>query len=139
MKGIAVGILLLALAGTGTVMAQEHNWRSHRGNDWRRADYGRHDHNRNWRRGDYGGHDQYRGCRDGRGIYSDIRNDERQLEYDRWKLRQLEREGDYRAAERQREEMDYRYRDIQRDREAARRDRSNRAWNWMRDAGFGLR
>src|SRR5215472_14902049 len=99
MKGIAVGILLFALAGTSTVMAQDHGWRSHRGNDWRRADYGRHDHNWNWRRGDYGRHDEYRGCRDGRGVY----------------------------------------RDIHRDREMARRDRYNRAWDWMRYAGFGLR
>jgi hypothetical protein len=139
MKGIAVGILLFALAGTGTVMAQNHKWQSNRGSDWRSANSGRHDHNWNWRRGNYGRHDEHRGCRDGRGIYSDIRNDERQLEYDRWILSQLEREGNYRAAERQREEIRDRYRDIQRDREVARRDRSNRAWNWMRDAGFGLR
>src|SRR5207248_1791050 len=139
MKGIAVGILLLALAGTGTVMAQNRNWRSHGSSDWRRADYGRHNNDRNWQRGDYVRHDQYRGCRERRDIHSDIRRDERELEHDRWELRQFEREGNYRAAEREREEMRERYRDIQRDRQVARRDRYNRVWDWTRYTGFGWR
>ena len=113
-------------------MAQNRNWRSHGSSDWRHSGYGHHNNDRNWQRGDYVRHDEYRGCRDRRGIYSDIRRDESELEHDRWELRQLEREGNYRAAEREREEMRERYRDIQ-------RDRYNRAWDWMRYAGFGWR
>ena len=139
MKGIAVGLLLLALAGTGTVMAADHNWRSHRGNDWRRADYGRHDHDRNWRRGDYVRHDQNRGCRDRRDVYSDIRRDERQLERDRWRLRQYEREHNYRAAQRERERMRDRYGDTWYDSQTAQRDRYERTMNWIQFASSAWR
>jgi hypothetical protein len=139
MKGIAVGLLLLAIAGTGTMMAADHNWRSRGSHDWRRADYGRHDHDRNWRSGDYVRHDQDRGCRDRRDVYSDIRRDERQLERDRWEARQYEREHNYRAAERERERVHDPYRNSWYDRQAAQRDRYDRAMDWIRFASSGWR
>ena len=139
MKGIAVGLLLLALAGTGTLMAEDHSWRSHRGHDWRRADYGRHDRDGNWRRGDYVRHDHDRGCRDRRDVYSDIRRDERQLERDRWRHHQYERDHHYRAAERERERIHDWNRDTWYDQEAARRDRYNRTLDWIQFASSAWR
>ena len=139
MKRIAVGLLLFALTSTGTMMAADHNWRSHRGNDWRRADYGRHYHDRNWRRGDYVRHDHDRGCRDRRDVYSDIRRDERQLERDRWRLHQYERDHNYRAAQRERERMRDRYGDTWYDQQAAQRDRYERTMDWIQFASSAWR
>ena len=139
MKRIAVGLLLFALATTGTMMAADHNWRSHRSSDWRRADYGRHDHNGNWRRGDYVRHDQNRGCRDRRDVYSDVRRDERQLERDRWRLHQYERDHNYRAAQRERERMRDRYGDTWYDQQAAQRDRYERTMDWIQFASTAWR
>lgn len=134
-----MGLLLLAIAGTGTMMAADHNWRSHSGHDWRRADYGHHDRNGNWRRGDYVRHDQNRGCRDRRDVYSDIRRDEAQLERDRWRLRQYEREHNYRAAARERQRMHDLYGDTWYDQETAQSDRYDRAMDWIRFASSGWR
>ena len=49
------------------------------------------------------------------------------------------REGNYRAAQREREEMRERERDIYRDRREVRRDRRDRGRDWVRYAGWGWR
>ena len=125
MKGTVLGILLFAFAGTGSLMAQNRDWRSHRDNNWRRVDHGRHDYQRD--------------CRDRRADYRDIRRDERELAHDRWELRHYLREGNYRAAQREREEMRERERDIYRDRREVRRARRDRGRDWVRYAGWGWR
>ena len=108
MKGTLLGLVLLACAGTGSLMAQNSNWRNGH-------DYG-------WRQANHGHHDQSRAYRD-----RDIRQDEREIAHDRWEIRQDMRRGDYRAAQREREEMRARERDLHRDRRA---DWTRYGWAW---------
>lgn len=110
MKGTLLGLVLLACAGTGSLMAQNSNWRNGQGHGWRQANHGH--------------HDQSRVYRD-----RDIRQDEREIAHDRWEIRQDMRRGDYRAAQREREEMRARERDLHRDRRADWARYSGWAWH----------
>ena len=82
MKRALVSILLMGFMGAGTALAQD------------------------------GWQDYHRDRRDIRGDRADIRNDRRdirqdeaQINHDRWELRRDLRNGDYRAAAREREEL----------------------------------
>jgi hypothetical protein len=114
-------------------MAQNgHGWGTRDG--WQRANHGHHnDRYRN------GGYDRNR----------DMRQDEREIAHDRWEIRDDLHRGDYRAANREREEMRERERDLHRDRHGS-YDRShgynsgstwsgNQHWGWSRLASPGWR
>lgn len=100
MKGTLLTIALLVF-GSSSLMAQNgHRW-STRDSGWQRANHGHHtDSYRN------SGYDRHR----------DIRQDERAIEHDKWEIREDMRRGDYRAAQREREEIRERERDLYRDR-----------------------
>jgi hypothetical protein len=136
MKRTVLGILLFAVAGAGSLVAQDRHWRQQRDTQWRRVDHGGHD--SDWRR-DNSRQSHSRDRCDRREGYADIRRDERELRHDRWELRQYLRGGNYRAAQREREEMRERERDLYRDRREVRRDRRDRSRDWVRYAGWGLR
>jgi len=80
--------------------------------------------------------------------YRDMRQDERAIEHDKWEIREDMRRGDYRAAQREREELRERERDLYRDRHG-RFDRAlgygndhvpasgrNKGWDWSRFNSF---
>jgi len=134
MKGTLLTIALLAFAGSTSLMAQNgHGWGA-RDSGWQRANHGHH--SDRYRNGDY---DRYR----------DSRQDEREIDHDRWEIRDDLRRGDYRAANREREELRERERDLYRDRHG-RYDRGhgynsgsgwsrNQRWDWSRFASSGWR
>ena len=134
MKGTLFTVALLVFAGSTSLMAQNgHGWGA-RDHGWQRANHGHH--NDRYRNGDY---DRSR----------DIRQDEREIDHDRWEIRDDLNRGDYRAARREREEMRERERDLYRD-HRGRYDRGygynsgstwsrNQHWDWTRFASSGWR
>ena len=92
------GLMFLVFAGAGSMMAQSYDGYYHRDRDLRR---------------DYA---------DRRADLRDIRRDEAKIAHDRWELRRDLREGNYRAAAHEREELRREYRDINRDRADVYRD-----------------
>ncbi|HEX2331412.1 MAG TPA: hypothetical protein VHN74_21990 [Candidatus Angelobacter sp.] len=88
MKTKLFGIVLLGALGTGSLFAQD-GWRDRR--DLRR---------------DYAERNSE---------IRDIQRDRNKIAYDRWELRRDLREGNYRAAERERAEIRGEYRDLNRD------------------------
>lgn len=115
MKKTLFGFMLMAVMAGGTVMASAQDGRRHDRDD--RQD--------GWR------------DRDDRGAeWRDMRGDRAAIDHDRWELNRDLREGNYRAAEREREEMRERYRDLERDHRSFRRqsydgrqDRRDRDWD----------
>ena len=106
MKGTLLTVALLVFAGTSSLMAQNgHRWGS-RDLGWQRASSVHH-------------YDRYR----------DMRQDERAIEHDKWEIREDMRRGDYRAAQREREELRERERDLYRDRHG----RFDQAWGYRND------
>lgn len=108
MKTKLFGIVLLGALGTGSLFAQD-GWRDRR--DLRR---------------DYAERNSE---------IRDIQRDRNKIAYDRWELRRDLREGNYRAAERERAEIrgEYRdlnrdYRDVYRDNRDIRHDRYDSRW-----------
>ena len=132
MKGTLLTVALLVFAGSTSLMAQNgHGWGA-RDHGWQRANHGHH--NDRYRNGDY---DRSR----------DIRQDEREIDHDRWEIRDDLRRGDYRAANREREEMRKRERDVYRDRHVGSDQRvngydhdsawgRNQGWDWTRFNSF---
>jgi hypothetical protein len=108
MKRTFLGIALLGLMGAGSLMAQDRDWNRNRDV-----------------RNDYA---------DRRGDYRDMRRDQAKIAQDRQGLREELREGDYRGAQPERNELRSEYRDLNRDRVDARRDtrdiRNDRYWGW---------
>jgi len=127
MKRTVLGVVLLALVSASYLMAQNRGGKNDR--DWRHADRRR--------------HDSYRDYRGRRGDRSDIRHDQAAIRHDQWELRQDMRRGDYAAAQREREEMRWRYRDLHRDHRDVWRDTRNihrdRNYDWARRLGWGWR
>jgi hypothetical protein len=136
MKGTLLTLALLVFAGSTSLAAQNNNRWSNRDSGWHRANLGHH--TDRYRDSDY---DRDR----------DIRQDAREIDHDRWEIRDDLRRGDYRAADREREELRQRERDLYRDRHGrcdrgrnygssynSRWDRSQR-WDWMRFASMGWR
>lgn len=115
MKKTLFGFMLMAVMAGGTVMASAQD-------GWRR--------DRDERR------DVWRDRDDRRADWRDMRNDRAAIEHDRWELRRALREGNYWAAEREREEIRERYRDLNRDRRNFRRQNYDRRhdgeWGWGR-------
>lgn len=109
MKRTVLGIVLLGLMGAGSLMAQDRD-------DWR--------YNRDLRHN----------YADRRSEYRDMNRDRAAIEHDKWELRNDLRRGDYRAAQRERQEMRDRYRDLNRDRAEVRHDNRDiyrdQYWGW---------
>ncbi len=134
MKRTLMTVALLLLAGIAPLAAQNgHGW-GNRANGWQRPNHNRH-------------YDRYRDY----GRDRDIRQDQREIDYDRWEIRDDLRRGDYRAARREREELREREYDLYRDRHN-RCDRRrgyeynrgsswgrNQRWDWSRFTSLGWR
>jgi len=132
MKGTLLTLALLVFAGSSSLMAQNGYQWGNRAHGWQRANQGHH-------------YDRYRGRDYDR--YRDIHQDERAIEHDKWEIRDDLRRGDYRAAQREREEMRERERDLYRDRNGRSNHRfghdsawgRNQRWDWRQFALSGWR
>jgi hypothetical protein len=96
MKRAFAGLILMVVAGAGSLVAQDGYYT--RGRDLRR---------------DYA---------DRRNDFRDIRRDEAKIAHDRYELREALREHDYRRAEHERRELRREYRDLREDRRDVYRD-----------------
>ena len=128
MKKTVLGIVLLGLVSASSLMAQNRGWR----------------HDRDWRRADRGRHDYYRDYRNRRGDRCDQR--EADIRHDEWELRRDMRHGDYAAAQREREELRWRFHNRHRDRRESwpesrdtRYDRYDRGYDWARQLSLAFR
>lgn len=134
MKRTLLTAALLLFAGSTSLTAQNGYGWGNRSHSWQRPNYNPH-------------YDRYRDY----GRDRDIRQDQREIDHDKWEIRDDLRGGDYRAARREREELREREYDLRRDRHN-RCDRRqgydynrgstwgrNPRWDWSRFASVGWR